>query len=502
MSGFRDLTIRRKLTVFVVLACTLALLLTITGFGAYEAWSFRRNSARQLNTLSAVIGSNSAASLTFNDPKTAEETLSALRHEVDIDAACLYDKEGRAFATYRRRGAPEFDPPAKKPPGLYFGAGYIDSFEEVLLAKETVGVVWVRANTRRLWSRLAQYAGIAAVIALVSSLATLLLTARFQRLISGPIVQLAEKARHVSEHQDYSVRAEKRSEDELGVLVDTFNQMLGQIELRNAELEEARNELEDRVESRTAELARAVANLERSNQELERFAYVASHDLQEPLRKVKTFGDRIRDKYGEGLGERGQDYLARMQDAATRMQHLINGLLDYSRVTTKAQPFGEVDLNETVRGVLSDLEVTVARERAWVDADTLPSIEADGLQMRQLFQNLLGNALKYRKPECAPVINISSELIEGAGGSNARFRITIADNGIGFEPEYAERIFGVFQRLHGRGEYSGAGIGLSVCRKIVERHGGSLTAEGLPGEGSRFHIELPVKQPGRSASSD
>lgn len=235
--------------------------------------------------------------------------------------------------------------------------------------------------------------------------------------------------------------------------------------------------------------------LRMSNKELEEFAYIASHDLQEPLRKIMAFGDRLKDKYAEALDEQGRDYLGRMQNAARRMQSLINGLLAYSRVATKGQPFGPVDLSAVTKEVLSDLEVRIQEAGGVVEVASLPTLEADPLQMRQLFQNLIGNALKFHKKDEPPLVRISGELIQGPeDNADKSYQIIVEDNGIGFDGKYTDRIFGVFQRLHGRQEYEGTGIGLSVCKKIVERHGGKITAESAPGDGARFILSIPVKQ--------
>jgi len=260
-------------------------------------------------------------------------------------------------------------------------------------------------------------------------------------------------------------------------------------------------ELEHRVRLRTSQLWEKNEELVRSNQELQQFAQIASHDLQEPLRKIQTFGDRLRTKCGDNLDEVGKDYLTRMQDAAERMQTLIHDLLNYARVTSKGQPFQPIDLQDIVQGVLSDLEMRLETTGGRVDLDTLPRIEADPLQMRQLFQNLIGNALKYHKPNVPPIVKVSAQPIEGnlnfspgASTGQRRWRIVVEDNGIGFEDEYAERIFAIFQRLHGRGEYEGTGVGLAICRKIIERHGGTITAKGVPEQGSTFTITFPVGQ--------
>jgi signal transduction histidine kinase len=268
----------------------------------------------------------------------------------------------------------------------------------------------------------------------------------------------------------------------------------------------ARDDLEVRVRERTAELAtanehlrRSTLELERSNRELQDFAFVASHDLQEPLRKIQAFGDRLRGKHGEALGPEGVDYLERMQRAAQRMHVLINDLLTFSRVTSRGQPFVPVDLGQIAREVLSDLEVRIEQTGGRVEVGDLPALDADPLQMRQLLQNLIGNALKFHRDGEPPHVTVSGEVLDGGGGP-PRARIVVADDGIGFDMKYLDRIFTPFQRLHGRQEYEGTGMGLAVCRRIVERHGGALTAESAPGEGARFLVTLPVRQtPGESA---
>lgn len=253
------------------------------------------------------------------------------------------------------------------------------------------------------------------------------------------------------------------------------------------------------VEARLAR-ERMADRLAASNRDLEEFAHIASHDLQEPLRKVIAFGDRLKAKYSDVLEERGRDYIERMSSATRRMQTLINDLLTYSRVSTKRQPFVPVNLAKITREVLSDLETRIAEVNARVEIGELPQLEADPLQMRQLMQNLIANALKFHKPNEPPVVTISSRILEAPDIAPASFNrqasaeIVVQDNGIGFPPRHADRIFGTFQRLHGRSRYEGTGIGLSVCRKIIERHAGTIKADGKPDKGARFIITLPLKQ--------
>jgi PAS domain S-box-containing protein len=236
------------------------------------------------------------------------------------------------------------------------------------------------------------------------------------------------------------------------------------------------------------DLQRYASKLEQSNRDLQEFAYIASHDLQEPLRKVLAFGDRLINKYGGVLDETGLDYLKRMRDASQRMQTLINDLLTFSRVSTRAQPFAKVDLNEIIADVVSNLENQIDRTQGKVEFSKLPVIEADPTQMYQLLQNLINNGLKFHKENHPPVIKVS------VGSSADICKLTVKDNGIGFDMQYLDRIFKPFQRLHSRQEYEGSGMGLAICRRIVERHSGEITASSAPGKGSTFIITLPIQQ--------
>jgi signal transduction histidine kinase len=279
---------------------------------------------------------------------------------------------------------------------------------------------------------------------------------------------------------------------------DAVRQARDDLEVINHQLAESNTALA----TSHAELERHAQELARSNMELDQFASIASHDLQEPLRKVRTFTERVTATESAVLSERGRDYLERAGASAERMQQLIEDLLKFSRVTTQRRAFVPVDLEEVAREVLEDLDEEVRSAQALVSVGALPTISADAPQMRQLMQNLISNALKFRREGVRPEIDISAITEEGW------VKLIVRDNGIGFDAQYAQRIFRVFERLHGRASYPGTGIGLALCLKIAERHGGTVLAESVPGQGSTFTVAMQTQRaeavntlPGESADT-
>ena len=351
--------------------------------------------------------------------------------------------------------------------------------------------------------------GLLLIVGFVLSVAASMFLAR--RMVTPIRALQASAARIGAGALDQSIKVD--TGDELEALAEEFNRM-------SARLRESYANLEQQVEDRTAdlvktneqlhveifereqaqeELAAFTAKLQQSNRELQDFASVAAHDLQEPLRKIQAFGNRLETKCSDMLSEQGRDYLSRMLDAATRMRSLIDDLQTFSRVTTQGQPFVRVDLTQVIQEVLSDLEVSIEDVGGTVEVDGLPTLDADPLQMRQLFQNIIGNALKYHLPGRPPVVKVHGQFLnghahhpEGSPPAQGSWQITVEDNGIGFDEKYLDRLFVIFQRLHGRGEYDGNGVGLAICRKIAERHGGSITAESTQGEGSTFIVTVPI----------
>lgn len=277
-----------------------------------------------------------------------------------------------------------------------------------------------------------------------------------------------------------------------------------QVQQRTEQLEAMNEELASMNEEYIAtneELADSNNLLQQSNVNLQQFAYVASHDLQEPLRKIQSFSDLLSKRYAGNLGE-GINYLHRMQNAAKRMSDLIEDLLSFSRITEHKDVIESVSLSRVVYEVLNDLELLITETSAVITTEQLPEIHGDKMQLNQLFLNLISNALKFRKPGLAPVINITGKIISGTElpssanvirSASLYHQIDVSDNGIGFDQQYADRIFQLFQRLHGRSQYSGTGIGLAICERVTANHGGAITVTSNPGEGATFSIFLPVQ---------
>jgi signal transduction histidine kinase len=486
----------------VMLTSSTVLVLACSALFAYEYQTSRQTLEGELKTMARISAAHSTAAVRFGFENDANEFLLALEAEPHIAAACIY-KEGRSFAQWVRAGIDSNVPSQPGPDGFQYEGDFLALFAPIIEKedpdKPRIGTIYLRSDFKGIRDRLKLYFGVMILIFLVSFLIALALSARLQRFISEPILALANAARRVSEGRDYSARAEKKSEDELGVFTDAFNQMLSQIQMQDSALRQAKEELEKRVHERTKDLELEIAErkraeealtqqtqeLTRSNSELEQFAYVASHDLQEPLRMVGNYTQLLARRYKDKLDANAQEFIGFAVDGATRMQRLINDLLEYSRVGTRGKTFVETDCSVVLGQAMVNLRGAIDESQAMVTHDDLPKLMADGEQLVQLFQNLLGNAIKFRG-QATPRIHIS------AGKKQDFWLFSVRDNGIGIEPQYADRIFIIFQRLHGYSEYPGTGIGLSICKKIVERHGGRIWMESQIGDGSTFYFTIPI----------
>ncbi|HEU4470961.1 MAG TPA: ATP-binding protein [Flavisolibacter sp.] len=624
MKKQQGIPIRSKIMRVILVTCGAVLLLTCTAFFTYEFITYRDFTKNELSTIGKIVASNSTAALAFDSKEDADEILGALRAQKHIAAAVLYDSGGRVFAFYPHTLSPE-DIPEKVPVKEYrFKGGFLEGVQPVIQEKNQLGNLYLKADMKAVYSRFLLYGVIAVLFTILSFVFAYLISKRLQRSISDPILDLAEIARQVSDKSDYSVRAVKRSGDEVGVLTDAFNHMLQRIQLQSEEISLLNINLEEKVAVRTRELQHANlvlaqqneftqtiidssvdliavfdrdmrflilnkradevyypltrdemigkgilevfpslknsamtdslgkalkgefihhdtyksivsgryfenffiplqndegqtdrvlvighditnimqaneqlrkvnSDLEKSNRDLEQFAYVASHDLQEPLRKIQTFSELSERnmQYPEILGR----YLQKINSSAARMTELIKAVLNYSRLTRKEKDFALIDLNAIVEQIKVDLELVIEERAAIITAAPLPSIEGHPLQIHQLFLNLITNSLKFS--EKPPRISISARKVTGGERKDTKpdadyLELVFKDNGIGFEQQYADQIFAIFQRLHSGSQYAGTGIGLAVCKKIVENHQGAIYVESQAGEGTSFYVLLPV----------
>jgi len=370
------------------------------------------------------------------------------------------------------------------------------SLYPIIVEETVVGVLHLELSFERSNERIKKYTFFILLLSACGLVASFLLV-RFlsQRIVINRLEALTDMSSEIGKG-NLQHRINVRSNDELGILASTFNDMAGELGERKRQLDEERSKVLDKVEEleeqitrrETAEeeLKRTVADLKRSNSELEQFAYVASHDLQEPLRMVSSYMQLLSRRYVGKLDSDADDFIGFAVDGAKRMQTLINDLLVYSRVGTRGKPFEPTNCEDVLTRVLANLEVAIDEGDAVVTHDSLPTVVADDSQLVQLFQNLIGNAIKFHG-EDAPRVHIAAKL------KGDEWLFSVADNGIGIETEFFERIFVIFQRLHGRDEYSGTGIGLAVCKKIVERHGGRMWVKSEPGQGSTFYFTIPEK---------
>jgi len=509
MPVMQNISIKHKLIIITMLTCVAALLSAAVGLTVWEWTTFRHTMVQNLSTQAEMIAENCKASLAFQVAKDAEETLKALHVEPSIVFGCVYTKDGKFFATYYRDFAETKVHPSKfMESGFSFGDGYLTIFRPIVLDGEATGTVCLRSDLNPMYSMLRRNIFIIIAVLLFASLVAYLVSTKLQKIISGPILRLADVAKVISEKKDYSTRAVKHSNDEVGLLIDAFNEMLEQIQQRDSELVEAKGKLEVRVEERTAELSTANEHLKREvvvrkkaeqrqaqllkelenvNRELKDFAYVASHDLKAPLRGIKTLAEWLSTDYSDKLGEQGKEQMGLLLRRVERMHNLIEGILQYSRVGRVKENRAVLNLNKVVAEVIdmiappANISVTVQNE--------LPTIECDPTRITQVFQNLISNAVKYMdKPQ--------GQIRIGCVEENGFWKFSVADNGPGIEEKYFEKIFQIFQTLAPQDGIESTGIGLTITKKIVELYGGRIWVQSKVGEGSTFFFTLPKQEMG------
>jgi signal transduction histidine kinase len=479
--------IHRKLMLIALLTTGGALLLAGAALIYFNVVRFKDEMKRDLISLADIVAQNSTAALSFQDTAAETETLTALGVRRSIVGAAVYDKEGRVFVHVEPNGGDGGQVPPR--PGsdvAEFKEGVLEVFRPIILRKERIGTVYLRSNLDELVERVWSQAITVLVVFLASGIVALLLSSWLQRLISGPILALAGTARAVSERRDYSIRADRRSTDELGTLVDAFNDMLNQIQRRDSELQEAKEALEERVRERTRELEQRNEELNQSNKELDDFAYIASHDLKEPLRGIHNFSSFLIEDYAAKLDDEGRSKLETLMRLTRRMETLIDSLLQFSRLGRVDLAVDRVDLNEIVAEMLDSLAISFKEDRVEVRVPRpLPAVRADRVRVGEIFYNLIVNAMKYND-KADKWIEIGWR--ENPAGPPVFY---VRDNGIGIPEKHHDAVFRIFKRLHGRDKYGGGtGAGLTIVKKIIERHHGRIWLESSAGQGTTFYFTL------------
>jgi signal transduction histidine kinase len=447
-------SISRRLTLMNMAASGAALLLACAAFFTYDLVAFRATMERELSIRAQIVGANTISTLVFDDAQKAEATLAALAASPSILSGALYTLDGKSFATYLRPTATAGLPPPAISPGemeaIAFADGEIRLARMILVDGKPTGIVYLRSDTSELWARIWRYALIVGIVLAGSLLAALLVSYLSRQAISTPIIELADLAQRVSKEKNYSIRATSIAKrGELATLVHAFNEMLRQIQERDAALQVAREELEHRVEQRTEQLAAA--------------------------NKV------LAQKYGQQLEPDAQLYLKRIRDAAKHMGHLIDDLLNMARISRQQTVIKTTDTNALVAGAIEGIRPECeGRKIDWRIAP-LPALDCDPGLMRIVFTNLFSNAVKYTRRSGTAVIEV------GVLDKDVLF---VRDNGAGFDQEYAHNLFGVFQRLHRAEDFEGTGVGLATVRRIIEKHGGRIWAQGKVDQGATFFFTL------------
>jgi signal transduction histidine kinase len=479
---FRNLSISNKLTWMNMLVSGAALVLACAAFIGYDLVTFRQATVYNLSIQAQIAGSNAVSALLFDDSASAENTLSALRASPNIISAGILTLDGHPFATYSRdrdaQGPILPAIPAGQGETYRFGTGKVILVRSILFEGKPTGTVYIVSDMERLNARVRLYVGISFIVLAVSLLAALLVSPIFRRAIAEPIIQLAGIAGAVSRDKNYSVRAAPTgNRDELSVLIESFNNMLSQIQERDAALQKAHDELEQGVQERTRELAT-------SNKELESFSYSVSHDLRAPLRSIDGFSQALLEDYADKLDSSGQDYLRRVRSAAQHMATLIDDMLNLSRVTRSAMRREPLDLSAIATAIAADLrEAEPSRQVEFVIENGL-TVAGDTPLLRAAMENLLRNSWKYTSGHPRARIEF------GRSNQNGKSTFFVRDDGAGFDPRYADRLFGVFQRLHTSAEFPGTGVGLATVQRIIHRHGGEIWAEGAVERGATFYFTL------------
>jgi signal transduction histidine kinase len=475
----KDKPIKLKLRRVIMQTSGAVLLLTCSAYFVYEFVTFRQTSVRELSTLGKIIASNSTAALAFDAAEDAAEILSALKAEPHIVSAALYNKNGKLFSFYPAASSQNSFPQSPEAEGYNFREAHLIGFQEVKQGDRHLGVLYLKSDMGAMYERLRLYGVIALSVIMLSFLLAYVLSKKLQRVISNPILGLAQTARAVSERHDYTVRAEKIGNDEIGTLTDAFNHMLTQIEKQRTEIQLFNQKLEENIKERTLEL-------ESANKELESFSYSVSHDLRAPLRSIDGYSRVLIEDYGDKIDDEGKRILGIITRNALRMGQLIDDLLSFSRIGKQNLIKVNLDMDFITMLTTEDIKSQNKKPIEFIIKPML-GVQGDSSMMKQVMENLVSNAVKYSMKKEKPVIEIGSF---SENGNNVYY---VKDNGAGFDMQYYNKLFGVFQRLHNNHDFEGTGVGLALVHRIISKHGGNVWAEGKEGVGATFYFSLPVE---------
>lgn len=500
---FRLRSVRYKLFVGVLLTSIAALLVTGLSLLAYDLHNLRATLADDLTTQAELIGRACAPALQFDDPKAANDNLALLRARPLIDGAALYNAKGMIFGSYSRPGASAASfPQLPGDDSVDFAGENITVTRRIVDNDEIVGSIYLHAHYN-LYQRVRNYLGIVLAVGSLALLVSLLLSTWLQATVTRPILDITKVAQQVIEKRDYSPRASRSTDDEIGYLVDAFNRMLAEIGRRAQALEATNQELAHEVAERKnaedeilrlnreleARVQERTNKLQEINSELEAFSYSVSHDLRAPLRAIDGFSQALMTDFGDKADEKMQHYLGRIKNGTARMGQLIEDLLNLSRISRLELVRREVDLSVLANHVVQDLQQREPERKVTVYIWDNIMVQADQRLLRVALENLLGNAWKFTAKTDQARIECGM-LQEGE-----RRVIFVRDNGAGFDMAYADKLFGAFQRLHGAHEFAGTGIGLATVQRIVSRHGGRIWCQAAPGKGATFFFTLQPESP-------